>query len=95
MRASSGACSSTGDPCLHAHRKALVLRYTPGNWAQELPGHLSATRIIRSLFFPSSLGLTDGDCMGKNICHAAFSFLMNSPMGLLSLSEPPAFTCSG
>ena len=59
----------------------------------QVPGHLSATRIMRSLFFPSSLGLTEGDCIGKKICHAALSFLMNSPIGCFSLSGPPPLTC--
>ena len=37
------------------------------------PNHLSATRIIRSRFLPSSLGLVLAGCAGKKMRQAALS----------------------
>lgn len=46
--------------------------------------HLSATRIMRSRFFPSSLGLMLLASGGKKIAQAALTFRTKSVMGPLA-----------
>ena len=56
--------------------------------------HLSATRIMRSRFLPSSLGLTLLVCGGKKICHAARSFRAKSaspPGAVLAAGAAPTY----
>ena len=54
------------------------------------PNHLSATRIIRSRFLPSSLGLVLAGCAGKKMRQAALSLRTKSLMGAAADESLPA-----
>lgn len=69
-----------------------LLTFISANPAGLIPQR-SATRIMRSLCLPSSLGVTSGSSSGKKISQAAFSLVMKlvSGVGSGAVAAMPGF----